>query len=468
MFRLRANLINTYLVSFDFAVAMFCYFAVHRTELGSAVSQTVFQTRWTPAQVSVLGFVLLTWIFLSFYFGMYRSRRLDSPFADLFILAKVGFASWVILESASHLAPQLAPTRFFLFRFVVTNFLALSIARYALRISVREIRRRGRNVKQLALIASPELGHRLSEKIEQRADYGYRIVRSFVYRGQGEDEGADWLEEIRNYVRSVRLDDVILALPSSANEMTTRLITECESQGISVRIVPNLFPLIQSDMQVYDLDGIPLVNARLYPAEYFGYVVFKRVFDFCVSLGVLVFLSPLFLLIALLVRLSSPGPVIFSQDRVGLNGRKFKMLKFRTMYDVPSLDPESHWTVRNDPYITPLGRWLRRSNLDELPQFLNVLAGEMSIVGPRPERPFFLEQFRREIPEYMARHFVKSGITGWAQVNGWRGDTPIAERVAHDLYYIRNWALILDIKILFLTLLRSFSQGDKKPGVLKP
>jgi Undecaprenyl-phosphate glucose phosphotransferase len=468
MFRLRAYLINAYLVTFDLAIATLCYVAVLHSELGSGRTQTVFRTLWTPVQVSVLGFALLTWISLSFYFGMYRSRRLASPFADSIILAKVGFAGWIILESASHLAPELAPTRFFLFRFVTTNFLALSFARSALRLTVREIRRRGRDVKQLVLIASPELCRRLSEKIEQHADYGYQIARSFVYMGPGEDGGANWMEEIRNFVRSVRLDDVILALPYSANEITARLIAECESQGISVRIVPDLFPLIQTDMRVYELDGIPLVNARLYPAESFGYVVFKRAFDFCFSLAVLVLLSPLYLLIALLVKLTSPGSVFFSQDRVGLNGRKFRMLKFRTMRQAPSLDPDSHWTVRDDPYITPLGHWLRRSNFDELPQFLNVLRGEMSIVGPRPERPFFLEQFRREIPEYMTRHFVKSGITGWAQVNGWRGDTPIPERVAHDLYYIRNWALTFDIKILFLTLLRSFSNGDGKPGVLKP
>jgi lipopolysaccharide/colanic/teichoic acid biosynthesis glycosyltransferase len=142
-----------------------------------------------------------------------------------------------------------------------------------------------------------------------------------------------------------------------------------------------------------------------------------------------------------------------------MNGKRFRIIKFRTMRQTPSLDPDSHWTVHNDQHITPLGRFLRRTNLDELPQVLNVLKGEMSIVGPRPERPFFLERFRREVPEYMARHYVKSGITGWAQVNGWRGDTPIPERVAHDLFYIRNWAVSFDIKILLLTVVRMFVPG---------
>ena len=468
MFRVRAYLTNTYLVCFDLAIVAACYVAVQWAEPSSGGTPPLFQDPLTRGQVSALGFVLLLWLALSSYFGMYRSRRLDSPFADLLILGKVALTGWVILESASHLQPGLAPTRFFLFRFVLTNFVALALARSALRLAVREIRRRGRDVKQLVLVASPELGPRLTAKIERRAHYGYRILQCFVYREAVEDAGMKLVEKVRDYVRSARVDDVILALPARSNDVTAQLVAECESHGISVRIVPDLFPLIQTDVQIYDLDGIPLVNARLYPNEYFGYVVFKRVFDICFSLGVLFFLSPLYLIIALLVRLASPGPVFFSQERVGLNGRKFKMLKFRTMRHDSSLNPDSHWTVRNDPHVTPLGRWLRRTNFDELPQFLNVLKGEMSIVGPRPERPFFLEQFRRDVPEYMARHYVKSGITGWAQVNGWRGDTPIPERVAHDLFYIRNWAMKFDIKILFLTLLHTFSQRDGKSGVLKP
>jgi Undecaprenyl-phosphate glucose phosphotransferase len=264
------------------------------------------------------------------------------------------------------------------------------------------------------------------------------------------------VDAVRDNLRENPVDDVILALPSQANDLATRLILECENQGINVRIVPDLFPLIQTDTQVHNLDGIPLVNVRHYPTENFRYAVLKRLFDIALSLAVLAIFSPMFLLIAVLIKLTSVGPVFFTQERVGLNGKPFRMLKFRTMRQDPDLNSGNHWTSRDDPHVTPLGRWLRRSNLDELPQFLNVLMGEMSIVGPRPERRFFLERFRQEVPEYMSRHYVKSGITGWAQVNGWRGDTSIAQRVAHDLYYIRNWAMGLDIKILLLTLTRTF------------
>jgi exopolysaccharide biosynthesis polyprenyl glycosylphosphotransferase len=199
---------------------------------------------------------------------------------------------------------------------------------------------------------------------------------------------------------------------------------------------------------------MPLVNMRFDPTEYHRYATLKRVFDVVGSIVILFLFSPIYVLIAILVKLSSPGPVHFVQERVGLNGKRFKMLKFRTMRT--DVNSETHWTVPNDPHVTRIGRYLRRSNLDEMPQFLNVLKGDMSIVGPRPERPVFLERFQRQVPEYMARHYVKTGITGWAQVNGWRGDTSIAERVACDLYYIRNWAFALDLKIVLLTVRRAF------------
>ena len=458
MFRIRAYLTNTCLACFDLAVIACCYVAVVWVELSPAQNSS-FRDLSARAHLIGLAFVWSIWIALSIYFGLYKSRRLDSPFADLGTLIKTGLASWVILGSLAHQVPSLSTTTFFLIRFVMVNFAALAIARSLLRLALRELRRHGHDVKQIVLVSSPELGRRLAAKIEQRAHYGYRILKEFLYVAKKDDAGR-LLAEFRSCFQLSHVDDVIVGLPAHANDLAAEVVAECENQGINVRIVPDLLPIIQTDTQVYDLDGIPLVNVRLYPAEYFAYAICKRVFDIAFSLSVLILLSPVFLLIALLIRITSPGPLFFTQERVGLNGRKFKMLKFRTMRQNPALNPDSHWTVPNDPNVTRFGRWLRRSNLDELPQFLNVLKGDMSVVGPRPERPFFLERFRQEIPEYMARHYVKSGITGWAQVNGWRGDTAIAERVAHDLYYVQNWGMKLDVKILVLTLMRTFFHGN--------
>ena len=438
MFNVRVYLTNTGLACFDLAVTALCYFA-----LGIS---------------GVPVFVLTLWLMLSCYFGMYRSRRLDSPLADILIISKVCLACCVLIPAFSTLFPALQLAGFPVTRFIAANFLVLAVARSLLRACLRELRRRGYNVKRLVLVASEELGVRLEEKIGRRSYYGYRVVRRFVYNPAG-NGSKGFFNRVREFLVTVPVDEVILALPAQANELSARFVAECETQGINVRIVPDLFPLIQADTQIYDLDGIPLVNARLYPTEFFEYVVFKRAFDLGVSVLVLILLFPLFLFLSLLIKATSSGPVFFTQARVGMNGKRFRIIKFRTMSQVPSLDPDSHWTVRNDRHITRVGRWLRRTNFDELPQFLNVLKGEMSIVGPRPERPFFLERFRKEVPEYMARHYVKSGITGWAQVNGWRGDTPIPQRVAHDLYYIRNWAVSFDLKILFLTLARMLVPG---------
>jgi Undecaprenyl-phosphate glucose phosphotransferase len=445
MFNVRVYLTNACLACFDLAVTAACYFAVQGAQPGTLVERAA-----RPLAV------LIVWLLLSFYFGMYRSRRLDSLFVDMVIIFKVSLVSLLLIHAGfAILSINLAA--FSMAGFVATNFVALTVARSVLRVCLRELRRRGHNVKRLALIASPQIGRRLEEKIGRRSYYGYRIIQRFDYI-EGEEEPG-FLQNVTEFVRSTPIDDVIVALPVHAKELSGRMVAECEAQGINVRIVPDLFPLIRTDTQIYDFDGIPLVNARLYPTEFVGYVVFKRTFDICISVLVLTLLSPLFLLLSLLIRATSPGPVFFTQDRVGMNGKRFRIIKFRTMRQTPSLDPDSHWTVHNDQHITPLGRFLRRTNLDELPQVLNVLKGEMSIVGPRPERPFFLERFRREVPEYMARHYVKSGITGWAQVNGWRGDTPIPERVAHDLFYIRNWAVSFDIKILLLTVVRMFVPG---------
>lgn len=456
MFKARAYLINSCLACLDLTITAGCYLGVlwGQTQAGAGLRgwRGLLNTEHTLA----LGWVLAVWLAFSSYFRLYHSRRMDSAFADLAILVKVALASLVLLEATAHFVGALEPSRFFLVRLVMANFLVLSLARVGIRICLRGSRRRGYNTKNLLVVASPELSVRLCHKLAQRAHYGYRILGPIEYWKDTPAPDAALSEKFRETLRSSRVDDVILGLPAQAHELSARLVAECEDRGINVRFVPDLLPLVQSETQVYDLDGLPLINVRLYPTEYFGYVFLKRALDVVVAVAVLVLLFPLYVCIAALIKLTSPGPVLLAQDRVGLSGRKFKMLKFRTMRSQGTRDADTHWTRPNDPDITPPGRWLRRSNLDELPQFLNVLKGDMSLVGPRPERPYFIEQFRREIPDYMIRHYVKCGITGWAQVNGWRGDTSIRERLAHDLYYMQNWALSFDLKILMLTVTRSF------------
>jgi len=456
MFKARAYLINSCLACLDLAITAACYLGVLWGQLQPGAGLTSWRGLLNTEHTLALGWVLGVWLAFSFYFRLYHSRRMDSVFADLAILAKVALASLVLLEATAHFVGALEPSRFFLVRLVMANLLILSLSRVGIRIGLREFRRRGYNTKNLLVVASRELSVRLCHKLAQRAHYGYHILGPIEYSNAAPDSHPVLFEKFQEALRSWRVDDVILGLPAQAHELSARLVAECENRGINVRFVPDLLPLVQSETQVYDLDGLPLINVRLYPTEYFGYVFLKRALDVVVALAVLVLLFPLYLCVAMLIKLASAGPVLLAQDRVGLNGRRFKMLKFRTMRNQGAGDADTHWTRPNDPNVTPLGRWLRRSNLDELPQFLNVLKGDMSLVGPRPERPYFIEQFRQEIPDYMIRHYVKCGITGWAQVNGWRGDTSIQERLAHDLYYMQNWALSFDFKILALTVVRSF------------
>lgn len=456
MFNVRAILIDTYLACFDLAITACCYLAILHLEMEAAAANPGWRAAFASERVLALGWVLGVWLALLWYFRMYHSRRMATVFADLGIVVKVTLAGLVVLEALAHFVPALQPTPFFLLRFAAATFLVMSAARVGVRLLLRELRRRGRNIKNLLLVTTPENGSRLSQKIAQRAHYGYRIVEQLELRERGDAGEEQFFEAFLATVAATRVDDVILALPGDARALTGRLVDACEARGINVRLVPDLFPLVQSETQVYNLDGIPLINVHLYPTELLGYVVLKRAFDVAVSLAVLIVFSPLFLAVSLLIKLTSRGPVFFAQERVGLNGKKFQMLKFRTMRAGGALDPETHWTTAGEPHVTPFGRWLRRSNLDEFPQFLNVLKGDMSIVGPRPERPYFIERFRQEIPDYMLRHYVKCGITGWAQVNGWRGDTSIRERLAHDLYYLRNWGIELDLKILLWTVTKSF------------
>lgn len=466
MFNVRVVLTNACLAGLDLGLTVLCLLGLYALGPGAAGVPEA-SGRELATAVALIAFAFLS---LAMWFGMYRSRRMDSPLADLGVLARVDLALAVSVEMVHGLLPDwTAIADLATFSFLTAHFVVLAGARYMVRVALRYLRRRGLDVKRVVLVASDALGDKIESRIVQRAHLGYEIVRRFTPENHSGDTGEQFVRRVVEYLEASRVDDVILALPSQAQPLSLDLTGRCERLGINVRIVPDLFPLIRTDTQIYDLDGIPMVNARLYPNEYLSYAVFKRGFDILFSALVLILCAPLFLFLGVAVKATSPGPIFFTQDRVGMNGRLFRIVKFRTMRHDHRFDPDSHWTVANDDNITPVGRWMRRTNLDELPQFLNVLKGDMSVVGPRPERPYFLERFRQEVPEYMVRHCVKSGITGWAQVHGLRGDTSIPQRVAHDLYYIRNWAVSLDLKIVVLTIARTlFSgllvDGERKPG----
>jgi Undecaprenyl-phosphate glucose phosphotransferase len=344
----------------------------------------------------------------------------------------------------------------FFFLFGTSSVVAFRIA---LRGGLRTLRRRGYNLRYVIVAGAGELAVRVIERLHAHPETGLRVVGVLTDDGAAhrrELHGVPVLghySELKRLLAEKRRDLLVVALPASESHQLAKILTDVEDELVNVRVVPDLPAIITLRSQVEDLDGIPLISLREGPLVGWA-AVRKRIFDVVVSGLVLVATSPVLALIAAAVRVRSGRPVLFRQERMGLDGRVFQMIKFRSMERGAEDATGPVWTVAHDRRRTRLGAFLRRTSLDELPQLWNVLRGDMSLVGPRPERPVFIEQFRREIPGYMLRHKIKAGVTGWAQVHGWRGNTSLHERVEHDLYYIQNWSLTLDLRILWLTLWR--------------
>jgi len=325
----------------------------------------------------------------------------------------------------------------------------------------RHVRRK--HPEKLLIVGTGDVARMILQKTRQSPQLGYRVVGFVDGEGNGgEVAGVPILgprSEIERIIREHDVQEVIIALPEANHAELLDLISACESERATVRIFPDLFQIIASELSISDLDGLPLLTVRDVALRGWK-LVLKRAMDIVVSGAALIFLSPLMLLIALLIKLESKGPVFYSQIRVGLDGKPFPMLKFRSMRVDAEKETGPVWATPNDPRRTRIGAFLRRTSLDELPQFINVLLGEMSLVGPRPERPIFVEQFKQVVPRYMERHKEKAGLTGWAQVNGLRGNTSIVERTKYDLYYIENWSLLFDLKIILRTIINLF-KGDR-------
>jgi len=341
---------------------------------------------------------------------------------------------------------------------------ALCASRIAIRSILRSQRRHGRNLRHVLIVGTGDLAEHLVAKIREHPDYGLSIhgmVSSRADQVGGEFHGLPVIGAVPDLARLVEesgAEIVYIALPRSEFEVEREVLERLSDSTAAVRLVPDLALAFTLNAGVEDFDGMPVILVTESPGLGWNAVV-KRAFDLALATAGLVVLSPLLLAIAIWVKLDSPGPALYAQERVGLNGRRFGMHKFRTM----RTDAEAHgpgWTTPGDPRCTRSGAVLRRLSLDELPQLWNVVVGHMSLVGPRPERPMYVEQFRGLIPRYMLRHHVKAGITGWAQVNGLRGDTPLESRIKYDLYYIRNWSLGLDVRIVLLTLVRMFRDAS--------
>ena len=400
-----------------------------------------------------VAFVLVQ-LFTCASFGLYQSFRNATLKAELFRLWRacaldmVLLLGWLFLDRGEH------TSRGVLAIFFALNVGALSLKRVILRRTLRSFREKGFNQKQILLIGSGRAAERYLKEIQSNPEYGYQVIGHIASK-VGKGFSIPYLgsyEALARVLERHNPDEVIAAVDLEDYSFTPKIISECETAGVRLAIIPFYADYMPAHPQFDDLNGIPLLNIRRIPLDNFANAFIKRLVDIIGSAVLLVVCSPAFLFCTIGVLLSSPGPVLFRQQRVGRYKKPFNMLKFRSMRVNDTQD--SAWSTQQDSRRTRFGSFIRKCSLDELPQFWNVLKGEMSLVGPRPEIPHFVDQFKDEIPLYMVRHQVRPGITGWAQVNGLRGDTPIKERVEYDIFYIENWDFWFDIRILLATVFK--------------
>ena len=344
-------------------------------------------------------------------------------------------------------------SRWTLVFFYLLSSLLLLGKRACLRVLLRRFRAKGYNLKHVLLVGSGPAAEAYLKKVRTQRELGFVVDGLICAQPWG---GAPLLgdyEALEALLDARKPDEVVLALSAAENQWVPRLISVCEKTGTKASVIPFYAAYLPGNPQIDDLDGLPLINLRRIPLDNLGNAAVKRAEDIAGALVLILLTSPLMLIAAVGVRLSSPGPILFRQERVGRNKKPFQMYKFRSMRVNPR--ETTGWSRDSDPRKTPFGSFIRKLSIDELPQFFNVLKGDMSLVGPRPEIPHFVEQFKEEIPRYMVKHQVRPGITGWAQVCGFRGDTSIQGRIEHDLYYIEHWNLLFDVKILLMTVFRA-------------
>ncbi|HEY2908385.1 MAG TPA: undecaprenyl-phosphate glucose phosphotransferase [Vicinamibacterales bacterium] len=471
---------NRLLVAFhilsDALLAVTAFILAYALRFHTALAVLIPITKGVPPlrqYVNVLPFVAVL-VPLGFHLqGLYRLRRGRSRVDDFFavfvgsILAVV-FGIVATLYVQTYFAPTATRTRGALevSQAAWGIFLVLNVAlTFSSRELVREVLERrwraGIGLKRILIAGSGELGRLVADKILEHRELGYQIVGFVDDKAPGDHLGYRGLpllgtiDEAPEIAARETIDHLYVALPPEQHVQMLELIESTSREMVDVKVVPDLLQVIALRARLEDLDGVPVININDVPLQGLNSAI-KRALDIAISAAALAVLSLPLLIIAILVRATSRGRVFYRQERMGLDGKSFTIVKFRSMFHDAERDTGPVWAREDDPRVTPLGKFLRKSNLDEMPQLWNVLRGDMSIVGPRPERPHFVEQFKHRIPQYMLRHKVKAGLTGWAQVNGWRGNTPLEKRIEYDLYYIENWSVKLDLKIMWLTVVKGF------------
>ena len=409
--------------------------------------------------------IIPLYILLNAIFGLYAPKRVSGRREEISNIIKANsiglliFTLVLFMGSKNYYMYHFSRKLVFIFygMDIVLTILERNVIRYILRL----MRAKGYNQKHILLIGYSRAAESYIDRVLANPEWGYNIrgilddnmERGFEYKGI---KVIGTIENLELILEMNVLDEIAITLSIKEYERLERIVNDCERSGVHTKFIPDYNHVVPTVPHIEDLQGLPIINIRYVPLTLLHRALSKRIVDIIGSLVGIILFSPIMLVVAILIKLTDKGPIIFAQERVGLHNKPFKMYKFRSMAVEPPQKEAKKWTTKNDPRVTAIGRFIRKTSLDELPQFFNIFMGDMSLVGPRPERPFYVEKFRDEIPHYMIKHQVRPGLTGWAQVNGYRGDTSIEKRIDHDLYYIENWSMGFDFKILFLTVFKGF------------
>lgn len=452
LFELLFLVTDVLVVSFAWVVSYLLRFETNLVEVDKGV----------PPFSRYLSMVLFIWLIWAFVFkrmGLYRPMRGVRRSIEMWRLLNANVLALLLFMSVTYLFWE-KHSEFSRLVFVYFGVLATVLTivqRSILRFVLHEVRRRGYNIRYLLLVGLGKIASDIISRVRLRGELGIQLVGCLSKdgtekRGPGGAPVIGAYKDLLQILRSRDIDQVVVALPLEDNHLLPEIMQQLRDSTVDVKIIPDVYQFISVGGSIEDFEGLPVISVQESPIEGFNLVA-KRLLDVCLGSMAILLLSPVFLLIAIGIKLTSKGPIFYAQERVSIDGTRFTIFKFRTMRNNAEEDGP-RWSISGDSRVTWLGGILRAWSLDELPQLFNVLRGDMSLVGPRPERPCFIDEFRKHVPKYMLRHKVPAGMTGWAQINGWRGDTSIDKRIECDLFYIKNWSLRLDLKIVLLTILR--------------
>lgn len=447
MIKSNQHILNRIQVLIDAGIIIVSYVLAWYLRIESGIFTKTAGVLPMQVYMKALVFVVPGYLLLYYLFQLYTPRRFQSRLLEVKQILKANVIGSMGFVLILYMAKQIDFSRQVLVLFFIFNVSIEVISRYVLRLILREIRKKGYNQKHVLVVGSSRAADQYLERIRRNPQWGYQVF--------GILKDAKKLGDILD---NHELDEVVITLDMKEYDKLEGIVDICEKAGVHTKFIPDYGNVIPTRPHIEDMQGMPVIHIRKVPLHEQKNRWIKRGMDVAGALLGLIIFSPIMLIAAIGIKVTTHGSIIYKQKRVGYQNKTFQMYKFRSMIEQDLESEKKQWSTTDDPRITAIGKVMRKTNVDELPQLVNVLKGEMSLVGPRPERPQFVEKFKQEIPRYMVKHQVRPGMTGWAQIHGYRGDTSIEKRIEHDLYYIENWTLGMDIKIIVQTFFKGYTE----------